>query len=58
MLRMWVIAADSTACRFFAAGASAGPLQEIEVLSHPEGRLREQDAAAICTRLPGQLFPT
>lgn len=53
MLPIWVIAADSTACRIFSAGAPAGPLQEIEVLSHPEGRLREQD---LVSDRPGRTF--
>jgi hypothetical protein len=98
---MWVIAADSTACRIFAAGAPAGPLREQDLVSDLPGRtfdskgagrhakqvpvgpkearadgvqldpqvralvrhevdknLSRMDAAAIRTRLPGQLFPT
>lgn len=50
---MWIVAADSSACRLFAAGAPAGALQEIETLSHPEGRLREQD---LVSDLPGRTF--
>jgi protein required for attachment to host cells len=50
---MWIVVADSSACRLFAAGAPAGPLQELEVLSHPEGRLREQDLAS---DRPGRTF--
>src|SRR5690606_9286808 len=53
MLPMWIVVADSSACRLFAADAPAGPLQELEVLSHPEGRLHEQD---LVSDRPGRTF--
>ncbi|HEX6319867.1 MAG TPA: host attachment protein [Burkholderiales bacterium] len=53
MLPMWIVVADSSACRLFEVSAPAGPLQELEALSHPEGRLREQD---LVSDLPGRTF--
>jgi protein required for attachment to host cells len=53
MLPMWIVVADSSACRLFEVSEPAGPLQELEVLSHPEGRLREQD---LVSDLPGRTF--
>jgi protein required for attachment to host cells len=50
---MWIIAADSTACRIFVADSPAAQLREIEVLSNPQGRLREQD---LVSDLPGRTF--
>jgi protein required for attachment to host cells len=39
----WVLVADNSRARFFAADRSAGPLTEIRDLTHPEARLHEGD---------------
>ncbi|HVL36374.1 MAG TPA: host attachment protein [Burkholderiales bacterium] len=51
MRTLWIVAADSSACRIFAA--DTGELRELEVLSHPEARLREQE---LVSDLPGRTF--
>ncbi|MBT8113578.1 MAG: host attachment protein, partial [Gammaproteobacteria bacterium] len=38
-----VVAADTTCARIFKATSSKGPLEEKEVLVHPENRLSEKD---------------
>ena len=43
MAKVWVLVADSTVARIFSAASPIGPLEELETMSHPEGRLREQD---------------
>jgi protein required for attachment to host cells len=53
MLPMWVVAADSSECRIFVTHVPAGPLQELETLSHPEGRMHEQ---ALVSDAPGRAF--
>ncbi len=50
---MWIVAAGSGECRIFVAHAPAGPLQELETLSHPEGRMHEQ---ALASDAPGRAF--
>jgi protein required for attachment to host cells len=39
----WVLVADNSRARFFAAEKSASPLQEVRDLLYPEARLREGD---------------
>ncbi len=39
----WVVAADASRARIFSVEKSAGSLQEIQTLSHPEARLHEGD---------------
>lgn len=39
----WVVVADSSRARIFSAEKPASPLEEIETLSHPEGRLHQGD---------------
>lgn len=53
MASMWIVAADSSQCRIFAAHAPDGALQELETLSHPEARLQEQ---ALVSDSPGRAF--
>jgi len=43
MSNILVVAADSTCARIFKATSSKGPLEEKEVLVHPENRLSEKD---------------
>ena len=43
MSNILVIAADNTCARIFKATSSKGPLNELEVLVHPENRLHEAD---------------
>lgn len=40
---VWILVADSSRARIFSAENSAADLAEIEVLTHPEGRLHEQE---------------
>lgn len=49
----WIVVADSSRCRIFASDKPAGPLEEIETLAHPEGRLHERDLAS---DRPGRAF--
>ena len=39
----WVVVADSSKARIFSAAKSSSPLKEVQVLSHPEGRLHQGD---------------
>ena len=43
MSNILVVAADTTCARIFKATTSKGPLEEKEVLVHPENRLSEKD---------------
>jgi protein required for attachment to host cells len=43
MSNILVIAVDNTCARIFQATSSKGPLEEREVLVHPENRLRESE---------------
>lgn len=49
----WVVVADSSSCRLFAAGKPIGPLQELESLVHPEGRMHGRD---LVSGQPGRAF--
>jgi protein required for attachment to host cells len=53
MTTTWVVAADSSVCRIFEAGEPAGALQELEVLTHPEARLRARE---LVSDRPGRTF--
>jgi protein required for attachment to host cells len=46
----WVLVADTSRARFFAAEKAAGPLREVRDLLYPEARLREGD---LVTDRPG-----
>ncbi len=43
MSNILVVAADTTCARIFKASSSKGPLEEKDVLVHPENRLSEKD---------------
>lgn len=43
MRATWVLVADSSRAKLFAAGKALGALEEIESFSHPESRARTQD---------------
>ena len=43
MSNICVVVADSGRARVFTADSPAGPLNEIETLNNPEGRLHEGD---------------
>jgi protein required for attachment to host cells len=47
----WVLVADNSRARFFAAEKAASPLQEVRDLLYPEARLREGD---LVTDKPGR----
>lgn len=51
MSKTMVVVADSTKARIFTAETLRSPLNEIEVMSHPEGRLHDRD---ITSDLPGK----
>jgi protein required for attachment to host cells len=53
MKRVWVVVASSTVARLFAAESAAGPLEELEEMVHPEGRLHERE---LVSDLPGRTF--
>jgi len=43
MANTWILVAESSRAKFYAARNRAGPITEIEALAHPEGRLHEGD---------------
>ncbi|WP_018954464.1 host attachment protein [Thioalkalivibrio sulfidiphilus] len=49
----WVIVADASRARIFSAEKSFSALQEVEDISHPEGRLHDQD---LNSDRPGRAF--
>jgi protein required for attachment to host cells len=53
MAKWWVVVADSAQARLFSVTGPMGPLEELETLAHPEGRMREQD---LVSDLPGRTF--
>ncbi|MDO9268303.1 MAG: host attachment protein [Methylobacter sp.] len=48
----WILVADTTRARVFTADTPSSPLEEIEDLSHTEGRLHDRE---ITSDLPGRL---
>lgn len=40
---MMIVVADSSRARIFTADSTRSPLNEIETIAHPEGRIHEQD---------------
>lgn len=48
----WILVADSTRARIFTADTPSSPLEEIEDLSHVEGRLHDRE---ITSDLPGKI---
>ena len=46
-----IIVADSTRARIFTADSAHSPLNEIETMAHPEGRLHEQE---MVSDIPGK----
>jgi len=53
MNNVWVVVASNTRCRIFTQHKHNAPLEEIEDLVHPEGRLHGRDLA---TDRPGRSF--
>ncbi|MDH5548038.1 MAG: host attachment protein [Gammaproteobacteria bacterium] len=47
-----IVVADSTLARIFSSESASSPLQEIETMAHPEGRLHDRD---ITSDLPGKV---
>jgi len=43
MKSIMIIVANSSRARIFSTDSPSSPLQEIETISHPEGRMHEQD---------------
>jgi protein required for attachment to host cells len=48
----WILVADTTRARIFTAEAPSAPLEELEDLSHTEGRLHDRE---ITSDLPGKV---
>ncbi|MDP1666241.1 MAG: host attachment protein [Methylobacter sp.] len=48
----WILVADTTRARVFTADTPSSPLEEIEDLSHTEGRLHDRE---ITSDLPGRV---
>ncbi|MGD9387224.1 MAG: host attachment protein [Gammaproteobacteria bacterium] len=46
MTDVWVVVASSTRCRIFTQSRHNAPLEELEDLVHPEGRLHDRDLAS------------
>lgn len=53
MARTWVVVADSSRARILQADKPLGPLEEVEMLDHPQARMHDQ---ALTTDLPGRAF--
>ena len=53
MAYTWVVVADSVRARIFSAESSSSGLAEVNILTHPEGRMHDRD---ITTDLPGRSF--
>lgn len=53
MSDVWVVVASSTRCRIFAQHKHNAPLEQLEEIEHPEGRLHDRDLA---TDRPGRSF--
>lgn len=53
MAKTWVVVVDSSCARLLEASTPTGPLVEVEMLDHPEGRMRAQE---LTTDLPGRAF--
>lgn len=53
MNNVWVVVASNTRCRIFAQHKHNGPLEELEDLVHPEGRLHDRYLAS---DRPGRTF--
>ncbi|MGZ4993555.1 MAG: host attachment protein [Methylobacter sp.] len=51
----WILVADNTRARIFTAETPSSPLEEIEDLSHTEGRLHDRE---ITSDLPGKIKGT
>ena len=51
MNHMTIIVADSTRARIFTVDSASSPLNEIETMAHPEGRIHEKD---LVSDLPGK----
>jgi protein required for attachment to host cells len=51
MKSTWILVADSSRARIFTTTTRSGPLEELETLSHPEGREHEQE---MTSDLPGR----
>ncbi|MGJ0516727.1 MAG: host attachment protein [Methylomicrobium sp.] len=52
MITNWVVVANHTRARFFQIATSSAPLEEIDTLVHPEGRLHDRE---ITSDLPGKV---
>ena len=48
---MMIVVADSTRSRIFTVDSTSSPLNEIETMAHPEGRVHEQN---LVSDLPGK----
>lgn len=46
MNKTWVVTAESSRARIFAAESRVGPMSEVEDFAHTEGRAKEQDLVA------------
>lgn len=50
-MTMMIVVADSARARIFTADTARSPLNEIETMAHPEGRMHEQD---LVSDMPGK----
>ena len=51
MKYMMIVVADSTRARIFTVDSARSPLEEIETMAHPEGRIHEQN---LVSDMPGK----
>lgn len=50
-MKMMIVVADSSRARIFTVDSARSPLNEIETMAHPEGRMHEQD---LVSDMPGK----
>ncbi|MFO1351755.1 MAG: host attachment protein [Gammaproteobacteria bacterium] len=53
MVNTWIVVAESSRARIFAAAQSTGALTELDDLVHPQSRLHDRD---LTSDLPGRAF--
>ena len=53
MAHSWIVVADASRARIFSSNGNLSEMQEVETLTHPAGRLHEQE---LTSDLPGRAF--
>ncbi|WP_455234369.1 host attachment protein [Thiogranum longum] len=56
MARTWILVAESSRAKLYAADSRSGPLSELEGFAHPEGRMHEGDLVSDSSGSDGGSF--